>query len=119
MRDAGYVRGNGPPTPEVAAKMKELAKERGIELPEGRFGGGSGGENNGPTTRTLYTLTRPASGTPRLDAVTVKLGITDGTSTEVLDGLKEGDQVVTAAIIPGAKAGAPASNPFGGGGRRF
>lgn len=118
MRDAGYVRGNGPPTPEVAARMKELAKERGIELPAGRLGGGGGGDSNGPVTRTLYTLTRPDSGAPRLEAATVKLGISDGTSTEVLDGLKEGDQVVTSATVPGAKAGAPASNPFSGG-RRF
>jgi len=116
MQDAGFVRGNGPPTPEVQAKIRELAKERGIELPAGRFGGG--GDSNGPVVRTLYTITRPPSGQPQLEAATVKLGITDGTSTEVLDGLKEGDQVVTSAVIPGAKGGAPATNPFSGQ-RRF
>ena len=111
MRDAGFVRGNGPPTPEVIARIKELAKERGIELPAGRFGGG--GDSNAPVVRTLYTLTRSDSAAPRLDAVTVKLGITDGTNTEILEGLKEGDQVVTSAVIPGAKPG-PATNPFSG-----
>ena len=59
------------------------------------------------------------NGAPAIKPVTVKLGITDGASTEIVDGLKEGDQVVTSAVIPGAKAGAPATNPFGGGQRRF
>ena len=115
MRDAGFVRGNGPPTPEVITRIKELAKERGIELPAGRFGGG---DSNAPVTRTLYTLTRTESEPPRVDAATVKLGITDGTYTEILDGLKEGDQVITSAIIPGAKPGAPTTNPFSGGQQR-
>ena len=115
MRDAGFVRGNGPPTPEVITRIKELAKERGIELPAGRFGGG---DSNAPVTRTLYTLTRTESEPPRVDGVTVKLGITDGTYTEILEGLKEGDQVITSAIIPGAKPGAPATNPFSGGQQR-
>jgi HlyD family secretion protein len=118
MRDAGFVRGNGPPSPEVLAKMQELAKERGIELPAGRFGGGGGGGgSDGPTTRTLYRLVGgdPTTGHP--EAVTVKLGITDGSSTEVLEGLNEGDVVITSVVIPGAKT-APTTNPFGGG-RRF
>ena len=42
MRDAGFVRGNGPPTPDVIARIQQLAKERGIELPAGRFGPGQG-----------------------------------------------------------------------------
>lgn len=115
MRDAGFVRGNGPPTPEVISRIKELAKERGIELPAGRFGGG---DSTALVTRTLYTLTRSDSAAPKLDAATVKLGITDGTYTEILEGLKEGDQVVTSAIIPGAKSGAPSTNPFSGGQQR-
>ncbi len=116
MQDAGFVRGSGPPTPEVIARIKALAKERGIELPPGRFGTAS--DANTPVVRTLYTITRSASDQPQLEAATVKLGITDGTYTEVLDGLKEGDQVVTSAFIPGAKPNAPATNPFGGP-RRF
>jgi len=115
MRDAGFARGNGPPAPEVIARIKELARERGIELPAGRFGGS---DSNGPVTRTLYTLSREGSAPPKMDAATVKLGITDGTYTEILEGLKEGDQVITSALIPGAKANAPAANPFSGG-RRF
>jgi hypothetical protein len=46
----------------------------------------------------------------------VKLGISDGTFTEVLDGLKENDRMITSVIVSGAKANSPAAtNPFGGG----
>jgi HlyD family secretion protein len=118
MRDAGFVRGNGPPSPEVIAKMQELAKERGIELPAGRFGAGRNADNQ-PVTRTLYLLAGHDAKTAHPEPVTVKLGITDGVSTEILDGLKEGDTVITAVISSGSKAGAPAAtNPFGGGQRR-
>ncbi len=125
MADAGFTRGGGPPSPEVIAKMTQLAKERGLELPT--FGGRGGGNrdrgagSNGPVTRTLYKLVGDPK-SPKLQAVSVKLGITDGINTEVLDGLQEKDVVVTSVSIPGAKAAAPA-NPFqggpgGGGGRR-
>ena len=53
----------------------------------------------------------------------MKVGITDGINSEILDGIAEGDVLITSVNVPGAKpAGAtPApSNPFGGGGgRRF
>jgi len=39
-------------------------------------------------------------------------------TTEVLEGLKEGDRVVTGMTESGAGP-TPASNPFGGGPRRF
>ena len=117
MRDAGFVRGNGPPTPEVSAKLQELAKARGIELPAGRFGAGRTSDQ--PVVRTLYRLAGTDAQTARVEPVTVKLGITDGVVTEVIDGLKESDAMITTAIIPGAKAGPPANaNPFGGGPRR-
>jgi hypothetical protein len=38
--------------------------------------------------------------------------------TEVLEGLKEGDRVVTAELNAAASSSSPASNPFGGS-RRF
>jgi hypothetical protein len=49
------------------------------------------------------------------------VGITDGVSTEVLEGLEEGAQVVTGTLSGGSEAARPgASNPFGGGPfRRF
>ena len=61
--------------------------------------------------RTVYVLlgSRP-------QPTQIKTGISDGVVTEVLEGLKEGDRVVTAEL--NAAASSPASNPFGGS-RRF
>ncbi len=123
MADAGFVRGGGPPSPEVSAKIAGLAKERGLELPTfgGRGGGGSGNRDhasNAPVTRTLYKLVGPPK-SPQLQTVTVKLGITDGIMTEVIDGLQEKDLIVTAVSFPGAKSATSPANPFNtGGGRR-
>ncbi len=50
----------------------------------------------------------------------VKVGLTDGVSTEITDGLKEGDVIVTGTTTPQTSSAAqPSSNPFGGGPRRF
>ena len=66
------------------------------------------------TERTVYVL---RGGRPQ--PVQIKTGISDGISTEVSEGLKEGDQVVTAELNPAATTSASAPpNPFGGG-RRF
>ena len=56
---------------------------------------------------------------PRPEPVRVRLGITDSSYTEVLEGLKEGDPVITAVKLPAAQeAAAPAGrSPFGGGPR--
>lgn len=119
MADAGFVRGGGPPSPEVTAKIAALAKERGLELPAfGGRGGGGGNRSaasNGPVTRTLYKLVGTPK-TPQLQAVTVKLGITDGITTEVIDGLQEKDVIVTGISVPGAKASNAPANPFNAGG---
>ncbi|MBL9217712.1 MAG: efflux RND transporter periplasmic adaptor subunit [Opitutaceae bacterium] len=73
------------------------------------------------TTRTVYRLPGGASNaTP--EAVSVKIGITDGSFSEVVGGLSAGDTIITGLITPAGTspaAGQPASNPFGGGGRRF
>jgi HlyD family secretion protein len=66
--------------------------------------------------RTVYVL---PSGASRPQAVQIKTGISDGVVTEVLDGLKEGDQVVTADLTAVLAASSPAANPFSGGPRRF
>jgi HlyD family secretion protein len=67
------------------------------------------------TERTVYVL---AQGASKPAAVTIKTGISDGITTEVLEGLKEGDRVVTGVTNSDAAA-TPATNPFGGGRRRF
>ena len=65
--------------------------------------------------RTVYVLP-PGASQPK--AVQIKTGISDNISTEVTEGLHEGDRVVTGAI--GGTTPNPAStNPFGGGPRRF
>ncbi len=120
MQEVGFTWGNGPMTQEVKEKAQQLAKERGIDIDFSRFGGGHGNSGAGSvTTRTVYKLNGTDPKTAALEAVSVKLGITDNVYTEVVDGLKEGDVIVTSATIPGASstaAGAPASNPFAGGG---
>jgi HlyD family secretion protein len=105
MRDA---------TPEQRAEFRKLAVERGLipaEVPAGE---------NPVTTRTVYRL--PGGNKTALpEAVSVKVGITDGSASEVLEGLAEGDVVITGVVLaPGTTApgGQPATNPFGGG-RRF
>ncbi len=72
------------------------------------------------TSRTVYRLPGGnKDATP--EAVTAKIGITDGINSEMVEGLAEGDVIITGVLSPGAdstQAGRPANNPFGGG-RRF
>ncbi len=143
MAEAGFTPGSGRPTPEVMAKVRALADERGIQLPERMFGGGGGGGGapgggarggrGGATTNagTVYRLVE-AGPSPKVEAVPVRLGITNGSITEVVEGLKEGDVLVTSITIPGAPLATSGAqqmnNPFqqqrggmpgmGGGGRR-
>lgn len=83
--------------------------------------GGDRGFNNTVVQRTLYKFADAAAADKdkRLVPVTVKLGVSDGFTTEVLEGLAEGDTVITGVIMPGATGptSAPpggASNPFSG-----
>ena len=69
-----------------------------------------------PAERTVYVLPGGAS---RPRPVQIKTGISDGIMTEVLDGLKEGDRVVTTELASTAAAPSAPANPFGGGPRRF
>ena len=64
--------------------------------------------------RTVYVLQRN-----RPQPVQIKTGISDGVMTEVIDGLKEGEHVITAQLSGPTTANAPQQgNPFGGP-RRF
>lgn len=105
----------------------------------GGFGGGEGGggrprpqrqaQPEGPVKRTVYVLAKEADALGKeievLKATVVTTGASDATSTEVLAGLNEGDQVVTGQVTVAAAATAPAAGgsplgggPFGGGGPR-
>jgi HlyD family secretion protein len=65
--------------------------------------------------RTVYV----SKGSGRPQPVQIKTGISDGIVTEVSEGLKEGDKVVTAELNAATTSASPAANPFGGGPRRF
>jgi len=90
----------------------------GADVQGRHFGGqhGRGGERQ--MVRTVYVLPSDTAKTG-LRAVQIKIGISDGIDTEVLDGLKEGDQVVTGATSTSTQTTTPTSSPFGGGPRRF
>ena len=84
-------------------------------------GGGAGerGFNNTVVTRTLYVFADPDALEKRLRPVTARLGVSHGFYTEVLEGLNDGDAVITGVILPGAAPvpqGPPggSSNPFSG-----
>jgi HlyD family secretion protein len=73
--------------------------------------------------RTVYVLPKTdpkqqANAKPQ--PVQVKVGISDGINTEILDGIDEGAQVITGVLNPDTGSTRPGSppNPFGGGGFR-
>jgi len=78
----------------------------------GRAGRGKPGERQ--TERTVYLLSGSAP-----SAVQIKTGISDGIFTEVLDGLKEDDRVITAETGQSASSARQSNNPLAGGQRRF
>jgi HlyD family secretion protein len=83
----------------------------------GRPGGGrSNAGQEGRAERTVYVL---PSGASRPQPVQVKTGISDGTTTEVIEGLKEGDRVVTSEVASTGARTSTSANPFSGGQRRF
>lgn len=122
-------------TPEQREKYQQMVQQMRQRFAEGGGGGGGGGgfggpgggqrpaRPEGPTTATVYLLEHPSESskeTPVLKPVTVKAGVTDGAFTEILEGLKEGDAVVTGTASSSAAAAAePPRNPFSpfGGGR--
>ena len=90
----------------------------------GGMGGGPGGgsprprQAEGPTLKTVYAV-KPADpatpdAPPVLQAITVKVGMTDASGAEVLEGLEPGQVIVTALKSSATVAAAPAGNPFGG-----
>jgi HlyD family secretion protein len=122
MRDRGEE-----PSPEIRAKLRELFQSGALQRSgQGGRPSGAGGNSrprSAPAWRNLYVLTTntpPGGGepVPKPEAVRVRLGITDSSYTEVLEGLKEGDQVITSVKQPAAQADASPSSsgrsPFGG-----
>ncbi len=90
---------------------------------EGGTGGGPGGGASRPrpilaqSVRTMYLLstnTVEGRSVTELQPVQVRVGISDGALTEVLEGLKTGDLAVTGATNPAATPLTPVGSPFGG-----
>lgn len=117
---------------QMMAAMRQRRAEGGGEGGPGGGGAGRGGPGGGgrptptvegPTLRTVYTLVSNSTNAPAstVQAVNVKVGINDGGSYEVLEGLKEGDVVITGtrggSTTTAAAPASPFRNPFGGGGR--
>jgi HlyD family secretion protein len=125
LREAGFTF-DSRPSPEVLAKAAQIAKARGLDIdftrrPESSGSNGSGdGARPSPqvsaaaVTRTVFRLIGTDPATARIQPVTIKLGITDGFNTEVLDTLAEGDVVLTSASAASTAgtAAAGGNNPF-------
>ena len=77
-------------------------------------GHGQNSGKGGRGIRTVYVLAGDEH-SPTLKPVQIRTGITDGISTEVIEGLDENDKVVS-SVLGGDSQSAAASNPFGGGG---
>jgi HlyD family secretion protein len=83
--------------------------------------GGHGGQNRPSKQGTVWVLD---DGKPK--AVPVRIGITDGVTTEIISGLNPGQEVIVGENSPDSGGGGGTTNPFapqffrggGGGGRR-
>lgn len=127
-------------SPPVAQGQGQSGSPEGAPAEGGgrrrRQGGGSGGtggegswsgrraaaRGEQSSNRTVYLAVPSVPGQPQPEPkpVQIKIGISDGISTEVVEGLKEGDNVVTGVSSPSSAAPTgPSSSPFGGGMRRF
>jgi HlyD family secretion protein len=95
-------------SPTPAAKRDPSASGR-------QPGGKPPGRGERRIERSVYVLPPSASKPTR---VTIKTGISDGVATEIVEGLKEGDRVVTGVTESSGATSTPATNPFGSGPRR-
>jgi HlyD family secretion protein len=104
--------------PNAALRFRpvETAERAGVER---RGPPAQGGEaervrrSGAVVTRAVYTMPeRERRAAPA--RVSVVTGISDGVATEIVDGLREGDRVVTGLRVADGDASRPASNPFSG-----
>jgi HlyD family secretion protein len=124
-------------TPEQREEMRARFRSRsgdggsgGGMFGSGRSGGSARGSSDGPTSGRVYVVQKggeTGGAKVALKQVTIKTGISDGVYTEVVEGLSEGDVVVSGLNLPAgasaanARPGSSPSSPFGrpfGGGMR-
>jgi HlyD family secretion protein len=98
------------PSGGAAARQRPAAAASGASgAPGGASGHGHGGKGGAPDQKQVWVL-RGEKPTP----IDVKVGVSDGTLSEIVEGdVKEGDEVVT-DVASGGKSGGPAA-----GGPRF
>lgn len=109
MRELG-IGGGGPPTPEQIAQLQRVLVERGI-VPAPAAPG-----EPVIVTRTVFVAPGGDPAARPLVPTTVRIGITDGVHSELIDGLAEGDVIVTGVLASGAPpptAAGAARSPFG------
>jgi HlyD family secretion protein len=110
--DMAMVETNAP----TAAGVQNTNSNNGGNRGGRRGGRGAHGPGEHSVVHTVYVMVNDATGKkPGLKAAEIRVGITDNIYTEVLSGLKEGDQVVTGLAIPGLTANQTTKNPFAGG----
>jgi HlyD family secretion protein len=116
-----------PNREEMRRRFESMSPEE-REAARARMRGGAARQqkSDAPMTRTVYILadTNASSSAkgPLLKAITVKTGLADASFTELLEGLKEGDVVVTGLNIPVTQTtgmqqqrpSTPFGSPFGG-----
>jgi HlyD family secretion protein len=100
------------PAAAAQASSQSTTSQGGSQLPGG-VRHGMGGRERTSSERTVYVL----SGS-QPEPVQIKTGISDGVVTEVVEGLKEGDRVVTAEMSTKSQPASTPANPFSGQ-RRF
>jgi HlyD family secretion protein len=108
-----YRPANATPVPRAPGGEGERPREPKAGPGQSRAGTGRAATER-RTERTVYVL-RGNKPSP----VQIKTGISDGISTEVLEGLKENDRVITAQIGSASANAQQPANPFGGPPRRF
>jgi len=106
-------RPTGAPAAEMGLRSPSSRSGRGTGLPA-VASAKAGGHERTSSERTVYVL---SGDQPK--PVQIKTGISDGVVTEVVEGLKEGDRVVTAEMATKSQPASTPANPFSGGQRRF
>ena len=97
----------------AAQASSQSTTNQGGSRPPGAMRQGVGARERTSSERTVYVL---SASEPK--PVQIKTGISDGVVTEVVEGLKEGDRVVTAEMATKSQPASTPANPFSGG-RRF
>ena len=99
---------NSPESPENFSGINFATVTGGPHSGHGRNATAGSG-----ATHTVYVVSG-AGRDATLKPVQIRTGISDGIYTEVLSGLKEGEQVVTSEFMVGGSAFSASSNPFSG-----